>query len=429
MSNRDDYRTFINEIKVLFPTISEAQRKKLLRGAVQQYNISVDEAGEILEASGITIGEQVDYFQVLDLSISEFENLSEADSVHRVESAHKKLYSESLQAGGRPRADGRTEAQWRTLLNQARDVLIDTERRQLYIVSLQNNNTSPIEIGLDETEAAPEQTLAVPTEHDEISIPTEKDGMMLIPSGEFQMGSDEYDSPDDEKPAHTVSVDAFYIDKYPVTNKQYKKFIDANPQWRNYGIYDIQFVLRKYRDSYYLTNWYKGKYPSGRDEHPVNWVSWHAAMAYAKWVGKRLPTEAEWEKAARGGLVGQKFPWGNAINPDNANVCRRVGETTPVGKYTANRYGVCDIIGNVSEWCLDEWDSEFYQYSESNNPVSGGSIESIIGTSPTSKKYRVTRGGSWNSTALEVSVSYRSRLAPWKTNSFVGFRCVMSNQS
>lgn len=430
MSKRDDYITFIREIKVLFPTISEEQRKELLRGAVQQYNISVDDAVDILEASGITIGEQVDYFEVFGISVFEFESLSETDIIHQVELAHKRLYGESLKAGGRPRADGRTEEQWRTLLNRAHDTLIDAEKRNVYIEKFENNEVSTSKNISDEDRLVHDQAILNTSVYDVESISTEDDGMVFIPAGDFQMGSDENESPESEKPAHTVYVDEFYIDKYPVTNEQYRKFVDANPQWNNLGMYNFQFILRKYRDSDYLKNWHKGKYPMGKDEHPVNWVSWHAAMAYAKWVGKRLPTEAEWEKTARGGVVGQMFPWGNAIYEENANFDKRVGETTPIGKYPANRYGVFDIIGNVSEWCLDEWNSKFYKLSEKNNPVSGGSIDRILKAYLTStRKKRVIRGGSWNSSGDDVRVSSRGSLAPWKTNSFVGFRCVMSNQS
>ena len=429
MSKREEYISFINEIKSIFPTISDRQRKELLRRAVQQYDVSFDDAVDILNSSGLVIGEEINYFEVLGLTISEFEKLSESDIVHRVESAHKKLYAESLKAGGRPRADGRTEEQWRTLLNQARDVLIDVDKRIAFINRLENSVSPTRKIVLEEEEFAHEEAVTITTKNDVSSVPIENDGMVFIPAGEFQMGSGEDDSPEDEKPAHTVYVDGFYIDKYPVTNEQYREFVDANPQWNNLGMYNFQFILRRFRDSDYLKNWYKGKYPSGKDDHPVNWVSWYAAMAYSQWVGKRLPTEAEWEKAARGGLVGNKFPWGNAIFAENANFNKRVGETTPVGKYPANRYGVFDIIGNVSEWCLDEWNSKFYKLSESNNPVSGGSIERILDAYLTSKKNRVIRGGSWNSKGHDVRVSNRACLAPWKTNSFVGFRCVMSIES
>ena len=119
--------------------------------------------------------------------------------------------------------------------------------------------------------------------------------MVLIPGGEFQMGSDDSDAFDSEKPVHIVYIDEFYMDKYEVTNAQYKMFVDANPQWQKQNIPD------KYHNGIYLKHWNGNNYPSGTGDHPVVHVSWYAAMAYAQWTGKCLPTEAEWEKAARGG--------------------------------------------------------------------------------------------------------------------------------
>ena len=131
----------------------------------------------------------------------------------------------------------------------------------------------------------------------------EKIPVVLIPAGEFQMGSDSGEP--DEKPVHTVYVDAFYIDVYAVTSADYKKFVDANPQWQK------DSIPEKYHDGDYLALWEKNDYPKEKADHPVIYVTWYAAMAYAQWSGKRLPTEAEWEKAARGGLVGKKYPWGD----------------------------------------------------------------------------------------------------------------------
>ena len=170
----------------------------------------------------------------------------------------------------------------------------------------------------------------------------------------------------------------------------------------------------------------RGFQPEDFDDHPVIWVSWYAAMAYAQWVSKRLPTEAEWEKAARGGLTGQKYPWGNIIDRRWANFDKRVAETTPIGKYPPNGYGLHDMAGNVSEWCLDEWNENFYKFSESHNPVLGDSIESIIENVTKSKTPRVVRGGSWYSSEHGARVSNRDCLAPWKTTSLIGFRCVQS---
>ena len=183
----------------------------------------------------------------------------------------------------------------------------------------------------------------------------DKDSMVLIPAGEFQMGSN--DGEPDEKPVHTVYVDAFYMDVTEVTNVQYKKFVDANPQWKKSHI----------SDGDYLKHWNGNRYPTGKGNHPVVYVSWYSAMAYAAWAGKRLPTEAEWEKAARGRLVGKKYPWGDLIDFSKANY-DSMGTTT-VGSYPPNRYGLYDMGGNVWEWCLDMYDVDFYKNSPRHNPV------------------------------------------------------------
>ncbi len=244
--------------------------------------------------------------------------------------------------------------------------------------------------------------------------------MVLIPAGNFQMGS--YSGDSDEKPVHTVYVNAFYMDKYEVTNAQYKKFIDANPQWQKHRIPD------KYHDGYYLVTWSGNNYPIGKGNHPVAFVSWYAAVAYAKWVGKRLPTEAEWEKAARGNLVSQKYPWGNSISSNNANyVAQIVGTTTPIGKYAANGYGLYDMAGNVSEWCLDEYDPDFYTNSQGQNPIGGtDNIQAILNDSTNVRKPRALRGGGWSSVAKAVRVSNRTEKDPLLTSSNIGFRCVKS---
>ena len=246
---------------------------------------------------------------------------------------------------------------------------------------------------------------------------TGRDGgeMVLIPAGEFQMGSD--DGRADEKPVHTVYVDAFYMDKYEVTNAQYKRFIDANPKWRKDSIAD------RFHNGNYLGRWSGNDYPNDRADHPVVDVSWYAAMAYAEWAGKHLPTEAEWEKAARGGLVGKKYPWGDTINASKANYDNDVGSTTPVGSYAPNDYGLYDMGGNVWEWCLDEWDAGFYASSPRRNPVVGGSITHIKDNYTNVNSSRVLRGGSWFSFARLVRVAYRYGDNPSNAFSAVGFRC------
>ena len=242
--------------------------------------------------------------------------------------------------------------------------------------------------------------------------------MVLIPAGEFQMGSNENDAENDEKPMHTIYVDAFYIDKYEVTNAQYKKFTDANPQWQKGRI------PRKYHDGDYLKDWDGNNYPPSKGNHPVVYVSWYAAMAYAQWAGKRLPTEAEWEKAARGGLAGKKYTWGNLFDSSKANYGENIGDTTAVGIYPANGYGLYDMTGNVWEWCLDEYEANFYSISPGHNPLAGGTVNNIVSDFTNVKSVRVLRGGSWVSNIKFVRVSDRTRFTPKITNKARGFRCV-----
>ena len=247
-----------------------------------------------------------------------------------------------------------------------------------------------------------------------LNIPS---GMVLIPAGEFRMGSNANDvnAYSDEMPEHTVYVDAFYIDKYEVTNEEYKKFIDANPQWRK-GL-----ILRKYHDGTYLQHWTGNNYPNGKANHPVIYVSWYAAMAYAKWKEERLPTEAEWEKAARG----RSGYLENLIKSKTANYDWMVGGTTRVGNYFANTYGLYDILGNASEWCLDAYSSDFYAKSPRRNPIAGGSIYSIVREFRNVNTGRVARGGSWLSTANTVRITHRiTQNSPGHTSAALGFRCV-----
>ena len=243
--------------------------------------------------------------------------------------------------------------------------------------------------------------------------------MVLIPAGEFQMGSNH--GRDNEKPVHTVYVDAFYMDKYEVTNAQYKRFVDANPQWQK------DRISYRYHNGYYLSHWNGNTYPSGKGDHPVEYVSWYAAMAYARWAGKRLPTEAEWEKAARGHLVDKKYPWGNAIDSTKANYDKNVGSTTPVGRYPANGYGLYDMAGNVYEWCLDTYNNDFYRRSPRQNPISGGGVTDVLNNFRYIKYYRrVLRGGAWFINASHVRVASRYSTSPTNTYFSYGFRCARS---
>ena len=159
--------------------------------------------------------------------------------------------------------------------------------------------------------------------------------MVLIPAGSFKMGSN--DGEDHAKPVHTVSIDAFYMDEYEVTNAQYREFVQA-----------IGHSEPRY--------WDDSKF--NQPNQPVVGVSWNDADAYARWVDKRLPTEAEWEYAARGGLSGRKYPWEDTISLSQA--CYDSDKPKSVGSYSANGYGLYDMVGNVWEWCADWYDSDYY---------------------------------------------------------------------
>jgi len=218
--------------------------------------------------------------------------------------------------------------------------------------------------------------------------------MVLIPAGEFLMGSDEFD---DEKPVHKVYLDDFYIDKYEVTNAQYKKFMDATGH-------------KKPR------YWDNPNYNA--PDKPVVGVSWEDAAAYARWAGKRLPTEAEWEKAARGGLVGKRFVWGDEWPPPSGAGNFDIGDdgyeyTAPVGKFKPNGYGLYDMAGNVWEWCGDWYDRDYYANSPGRNPKG-----------PSSGEYRVLRGGSWYfNLTNNLRVANRNSLTPVSWSYYEGFRC------
>ena len=245
--------------------------------------------------------------------------------------------------------------------------------------------------------------------------------MAIIPAGEFQRGSDDTEADDDEQPVRMIYLDTFYIDRYEVTNAQYKQFVDANPSWQK------DRIPGEYHDGDYLKHWAGNNYPENKENHPVVYISWYAAMAYAEWAGKRLPTEAEWEKAARGGLVEKAYPWGNSIDPSKANYSVEIEDTTSVGNYPANAYGLYDMAGNAWEWCLDLYETDFYDRSPLRNPVAGESLTEITETFRAVHSPRVLRGGYWNNPPAFVRVADRYKRYPGSTHRGSGFRCVIDS--
>ena len=235
-------------------------------------------------------------------------------------------------------------------------------------------------------------------------IVSEKDGaeMVLIPAGEFQMGSPKNDDKHWERPIHTVYLDEFYMDVHPVTNAQYQKFVQ-----------ETGYPAPKTTP------------PFSHPQQPVVWVTWWDAMEYARWAGKTLPSEAQWEKAARGGLSGKAYPWGDEQpNPSLASYDSIYRITLPVGSFPSNGYGVYDMAGTVWELCIDEWQEDFYSRSPRKNPVAGG-IVSPTADFKSIKSLRVTRGGSWHHRAEHgLEVFHRSYSPIDFIDDFQGFRCV-----
>jgi formylglycine-generating enzyme required for sulfatase activity len=247
--------------------------------------------------------------------------------------------------------------------------------------------------------------------------------MVLVPEGEFILGTEEVDTDQealslglphswyvDEHPRSKVFLASFYIDRYEVTNKQYLKFIKA-------------------ADHHPPTDWVKNSYPPGKGEFPVVFVSWFDAGHYCRWAGKRLPTEMEWEKAARG-PEGLKYPWGNAFDPDLANVAggpATSGKAGAVGRYEGGKspYGVYDLIGNV--W---EWTDSLYQPYPGNQ-----TSRDMFG-----KNLRVNRGLSFMGIghfppdlhrkiiSIVGRASFRSYDSPTAKLPDVGFRCASSRK-
>ncbi len=217
-------------------------------------------------------------------------------------------------------------------------------------------------------------------------------GMVLIPGGEFTMGKE---TKSGSYPEHQVYVDSFYMDKYEVTNSEWLEYCEDTEKEK-----PIFWGVEKFRCGL--------DYPN----HPVIGVSWAQAKAYADWCGKRLPTEAEWEYAARGGLEGKNFPNGDDVTLDEVNFKGSEG-TDPVGSYDPNGYGLYDMAGNVGEWVADWWRDDYYENSPTENPQG-----------PEEGTFKVVRSGGWFAGKYCNRV-YASIALPEHWVDFnAGFRCV-----
>lgn len=230
--------------------------------------------------------------------------------------------------------------------------------------------------------------------------------MAVIQGGTFSRGSN--DGNRDEHPRHPVILKNFAIDVHPVTNEQFVRFLEIMGGEKDSNHNDII----RMRDSRIKRSAGKLIIESGYTKHPVVGVTWYGAIAYAKWIGKRLPTEAEWEIASYGGIENALFPTGHEIEKSQANFFS--ADTTPVMSYAPNNYGLYDMVGNVYEWCQDWYGYNYYETSvvEPENPE--GPMQGV---------YRVLKGGCWKSLKEDLRCSHRHRNNPGTVNGTYGFRC------
>jgi sulfatase modifying factor 1 len=265
--------------------------------------------------------------------------------------------------------------------------------------------------------------IAEPREEKPLRMQWEKDGaeMVLVPAGTFLYGSkvDDKEAEKNEKPQQSLLLPDFYIGMYPVTNEQYCRFINDSAvkvkelgKWLDIGgagDYPIGEKNRlKEKAGRFIVE-------EGYERHPVITVSWHGAMAYCEWAGLRLPSEVEWEKAARG-TDGRKYPWGSEFKDDACNFGRKYKGTTEVSRFENGKspYGCYDMSGNVWEWCAD-W------YSDNNERTPDDPIKG-----PDNGSYRVLRGGSWGYGDNALRSARRGRNPPGNRDNGIGFRCVCS---
>ncbi len=232
-------------------------------------------------------------------------------------------------------------------------------------------------------------------------------GMRAIPGGPFYMGSADAAAAD-EYPRPLVRISDFLLDECPVTNAEFKRFLEdpENEAWQRGGS-----LAQSLAGPRYLEHWARG-FPAELAEHPVVFVSWHAALAYARWAGKRLVTEAEWEYAARAGSDAT-FWWGDRPDPSRMNYFGTGKKgVTPVRTFPANPWGLHDMLGNVEEWCADWYDKDYYQTDVGPDPIG-----------PQRGEKRVCRGGAYDSPTRMVRCSAREQAYEKDCRPNRGFRC------
>ncbi len=314
------------------------------------------------------------------------------------------------------------------------------------------------------------------------NIEVSESGMVYIPGGNFMMGGDNAQASKDEYPKHSVTISPFWMDETEVTNAQFKTFVDATgyvttaerkPDWEELrktlppgtpppppeALMPASLVFHQTKEPVDLNNvnaWWQwvpganwknplgpGSNISGKEKFPVVHVSWYDAMAYCKWAGKRLPTEAEWEFAARGGLKNNIYPWGNEhVSKGLPKTNSWEGEfpylnqqkdgyikSAPVKSYLPNPYGLYDISGNVWEWCSDWYDADYYQTLTNTTAVNPPGPEKSLDPREPHTPKKSLRGGSFlcnDSYCSGYRVARRMKSSPDTGLEHTGFRCVKS---
>jgi sulfatase modifying factor 1 len=268
--------------------------------------------------------------------------------------------------------------------------------------------------------------MAAPWPRAKMNSPTAPN-LARIPAGDFFMGA--ADAEEDERPVHRVYVSEFFIGRFAVTHDEYGRFVRATGHPPP-GIRDLPLIGRGDRESTFRKlaapyAWEHDQPSPGHGSHPVVLVRYDDALAYCRWlsdsIGRfvRLPTEAEWEKAARGGAEGFRYPWGNEIDSSHANyltdpATKNERGTRPTGTYPPNAYGLYDMSGNVWEWASDWYSAEYYGFGEVRDP-----------RGPASGSLRTVRGGSWvNHDVSMLRCACRHKVPPDTYAHSVGFRIV-----
>ena len=246
--------------------------------------------------------------------------------------------------------------------------------------------------------------IAASASGDEARPPEAPSGMVFVPAGEFTMGRTFETDGDrrgmrplilrDDRPAHTVRLDAYFMDLSEVTQARYQEFVKATGRRAPY-------------------HWPDGVMPDGKQNFPVYNVDWDDANAYCSWQGKRLPTEAEWERAARGDQEEKRYPWGNDKPDRQLALFNTPLGPGPVGSHRPNPFGLHDMAGSVSEWCSDWFDRTYYERSPMENP-----------TGPNEGMYKIIRGGSWADGPQRITVFFRNWVRTNQRTPNLGFRCV-----